>query len=490
MKREMRRDEKFIEEYMISPKEVKNYNRKLIFDSIYYPGHKINKTAYIFELATSRNLPISQIKQMANCGYEKVMNVLKMISLGAPQEEFYQEKKLGRNLKVTEEIQHQLMLKASGSLSDSKLAEELNNQFHLKDGIKRTTINFYRHKFGFEYKPPKKRQQLTEDQKEKRLIFASSILNIPDFPWKKIIFSDESRICLKNDGNWVWRKRGLISDEIFEDQLKYSTGIMIYGAIGLNYKSKLIFTDVKIDSCVYAGNIEESGMLDLEEDFIFMQDGAKCHTSKEMKDWLNSRCNFIDFWPPNSPDLNPIEMLWAIIKNKLQELPFNLKPKNCKDLQLRVVEIWENIDFQTINNLIESFYYRLVLVIRNNGESIQPFYKHNHSNSPEDYKEEVEEFLLYSDLRKLFFDEIVILKNPNKPSPEDFIPYHLHQNSSPSDSKFKKWTPEEDAILLQKKALGFSWSKIAFFLPGRTSASVKARYNSKSFVSSLQKNFP
>jgi len=44
--------------------------------------------------------------------------------------------------------------------------------------------------------------------------------------------------------------------------------------------------------------------------FIFQQDGAAAHTARIMKDWLQANCpDFIteDQWPPNSPDLNPMD---------------------------------------------------------------------------------------------------------------------------------------------------------------------------------------
>ena len=48
---------------------------------------------------------------------------------------------------------------------------------------------------------------------------------------------------------------------------------MVYGAIGLNYKSKLVVTNIKITSEVYTNNIEKSGMLEelVGREYVFMQ---------------------------------------------------------------------------------------------------------------------------------------------------------------------------------------------------------------------------
>ena len=60
-------------------------------------------------------------------------------------------------------------------------------------------------------------------------------------------------------------------------------------------------------------------------------------------------------WPSCSPDLNPIEKLWAISKSNVEEF---------------MTEEWNSILESVLNNLLNSMRCRCELVIENNSEQI------------------------------------------------------------------------------------------------------------------------
>ncbi len=64
-----------------------------------------------------------------------------------------------------------------------------------------------------------------------------------------------------------------------------------------------------------------------DADFIFQQDLALAHTAKGTKSWFNG-VTVLD-WPANSPDLNPIENLWDIVKRKMRDT----RPNNADGLK-------------------------------------------------------------------------------------------------------------------------------------------------------------
>ena len=69
---------------------------------------------------------------------------------------------------------------------------------------------------------------------------------------------------------------------------------------------------------------------------IFMQEGAPCHCSKIVTQFLKSKKIQILDWLGNSPDLNNIKNLWTVLKDKVSEK----QPTNTKELEEAIKAVW------------------------------------------------------------------------------------------------------------------------------------------------------
>lgn len=100
-------------------------------------------------------------------------------------------------------------------------------------------------------------------------------------------------------------------------------------------------------------------------DGIYMQDGAPCHTARLCKQFLSENNVVVLPWPGNSPDLNPIETLWAILKMRLRGETIS----NRSQLIAAIIEKWyrDSPIPDTCRRLISTMPDRVQAVIKAKG---------------------------------------------------------------------------------------------------------------------------
>lgn len=68
-------------------------------------------------------------------------------------------------------------------------------------------------------------------------------------------------------------------------------------------------------------------------------------------------------WPPQSPDLNPIEQLWDHLDRLLRKDP----PSSARNAWLKLSKLWSEIEPITLETYVHSMRRRCLAVIEANG---------------------------------------------------------------------------------------------------------------------------
>ena len=188
---------------------------------------------------------------------------------------------------------------------------------------------------------PRWKPLLKPTHKTARMKFAKDHQSKPKTFWHHILWSDESKINLfGSDGvKFVWRG----PDEQYKDKCVTPTvkhgggGIMVWGCMSAAGTGEIKIIDGVMDSTMYCDILKEKMVPSLKKlgpRATFQHDNDPKHSSKQTTAFLKKQKVKVLEWPSMSPDLNPIEHLWGVLKDKVAER----KVSNIRQLQEVVVE--------------------------------------------------------------------------------------------------------------------------------------------------------
>jgi hypothetical protein len=222
------------------------------------------------------------------------------------------------------------------------------------------TVSNYLDALDYRKVKPRFVSRLTEEHRRRRLEFSRAHLNDN---WSRTIFSDETAMQLGSNSVLVWTKKSKVP---VKERPKIRKKIMAWAAFSGTDRTPLVTFDEIMTSQVYCEILDEF-LLPLTHKlgsrFRFQHDNDPKHTSRFTKQWLAENGLQVLEWPANSPDLNPIENLWGIVKTKVEKR----NPKTLAEVEKFMEEEWDRVPQGTLVNLAASMKECLQQVISANG---------------------------------------------------------------------------------------------------------------------------
>jgi hypothetical protein len=215
--------------------------------------------------------------------------------------------------------------------------------------------------------------QLTDEHKRKRLSFAGGYQRWTEDDWCKAIFSDE-KIFLgygRSGQRQVRRPVGEATNPAYSVPEKpHPVGVptwACFSALGPGYMA------------MYEGSLKAADLRDILRDYLvptfrehfpdaptrwlLWDNDPGRHMSALVKNFLHTQgITCLDF-PPYSPDLNPIENLWADMDKRMQDSLADTK----EEMEQLVQQVWAETTVEQCRKLARSMPHRIAQVIERAG---------------------------------------------------------------------------------------------------------------------------
>ena len=275
----------------------------------------------------------------------------------------------GRQRKFTERCDRKLkrLYKNNRQASAQQLMKLYNEGNSNPIGI--TTVRKRLKEFGAKRRCLRKTVIFRKENLLKRRKWAKARLHwTVERDWRQFIYSNECSIYVgkENRSVKVWRTDAEKDKHYLNtSSRRRQVGCMFWGCITYNGTATLTPVAGNINSEKYISILEEHLKPVLASEFPdndgdFMDDNAPCHRSGTTADYLDGLGIRCSEWQPQSPDLNPIENTWKIVKEELHRTPREIKNK-------QVTQIWQDISTDTVRNLYNTIPRRLKAVLKMKG---------------------------------------------------------------------------------------------------------------------------
>ena len=228
-------------------------------------------------------------------------------------------------------------MERNDELTAPHLRKKINENFHCD--FSESKVKRIRKKLGWVQTGTKYCQLIREPNRVKRLEFAIKCLEERE-SFNDVIFTDECSVHMENHAKLSFRRKW--EPPKMKGRPKHPYKVHIWAGISKRGATKVLIFTGNMDAQFYTEHILKRTLLPfIREKFAdghrFQQDNDPKHTSRLAKGFMEREG--INWWktPPESPDLNPIELLWHEMKHFLRTIA---KPNTKDELVAGITRFW------------------------------------------------------------------------------------------------------------------------------------------------------